>query len=163
MNPMSSSSPSIKDVMSATVISVHPETPLLDAHELLAKHKFDGMPVVDGANKILGILTEYDFIVKGSSMHLPTFQKIIMQLSVYQKDRTVFQKEVEELKHLTVKDIMNNEPLTLPDSASFEDAVIAFRDHHRVNPIPVLDKAQHVVGVVSRYDVLKLFTTLRAE
>ena len=144
-------------------LSVYPETSLLEAHNIIAAHQFDGAPVVDKENTLIGILTEYDLIVKGSSLHLPTFQKILAELSVYQKDKRQFQNEVEELKQLTVKDVMNNDPLMLPDTASFEEVVTAFRDHHRVNPIPVVDANKKVVGVVSHYDVLKLFTALRQD
>lgn len=151
------STPTVQDVMTRDVISVHPDTLVLEVHDTLAKHNFDGIPVVDAENRLVGILTEYDLIVKGSSLHLPTFQKLLAELSVYRKDRSQFQNEVAELQALKVKDVMNADPLTLPDTASLEQVIASFRDHHRVNPIPVIDAQDKVVGVVSRYDVLKLF------
>ena len=153
--------PTIQDIMTREVVSVHPETSVFEAHDLIAKHNVDGVPVVDAENKLAGILTEYDLIVKGSSLHLPTFQKILAELPVYRKDRSQFQNEVKELQDLKVKDVMNSDPLTLRDDAPFEKVVAEFRDHHRVNPIPVIDKNKKVVGVVSRYDVLKIFTLLK--
>lgn len=141
--------------MTAQVISVRPDTPLMEAAELLAKHGFDGVPVVEDGGKLVGILTEYDLISKGSAIHLPTFQKIIQNMGVYGKDKSHFKKDFEDIAALKVKDVMNNDPLTLPEGASYEDAVAAFRDHHRVNPIPVINNERKVVGVVSRYDILK--------
>lgn len=149
--------PTVQDIMNRNVISVHPETSLLDANALIASHNIDGVPVVDQENKLVGILTEYDLIVKGSSIHLPTFQEVLSQLTVNEKDRSRFQEATAEISKLTVRDIMNDDPLTLPDTASFAEVVTAFRDHHRVNPIPVVDQNHQVVGVVSRFDVLKLF------
>lgn len=149
--------PTVQDIMVREVISVRPETSVIDAHELMQKHNFDGVPVVDAENNLVGIVTEYDLIVKGSSLHLPTFQKILAELPVYQKDRGAFRKEVDELQNMRVSDVMNSDPLTLPDHAPFEEVIAAFRDHHRVNPIPVIDTNKKVVGVVSRYDVVKLF------
>lgn len=145
----------VKSIMTQEVVSVKPDTPLQEAAELLARHGFDGMPVVDEENKLVGILTEYDLISKGSATHLPTFQKIIQNLGVYSKDKSRFNEDFEELTRLTVKDMMNSDPLTLSDNATYEEAVSAFRDHHRVNPIPVIDQGRKVVGVVSRYDILK--------
>lgn len=153
--------PTVQDVMSRQVVAVRPETPVLEAHEVISKHAFDGVPVVDAENRLVGILTEYDLVVKGSSLHLPTFQKILSELPVYRKDRSRFRNEVKELTALTVRDVMNPDPLTLAEDATFEDVVAAFRDHHRVNPIPVIDSERKVVGVVSRYDVLKLFGELK--
>lgn len=146
---------SVKDIMTKEVISVSPGMPLIDAARLLAEHNFDGMPVVDAENKLVGILTEYDLISKSTLIHFPTFQKIIKNLGVYSKDKSHFQKDFAEIAALTVKDVMNSDPLTLPEEASYENAVQAFRDHHRVNPIPVIDKDRKVIGVVSRFDVLK--------
>ena len=145
----------IKDIMNDQVISVLPDLPMADAASIIAEHGFDGVPVVDGEYKLVGILTEYDLVSKGSAIHLPTFQKIVQNLQVYGKDKSRFSKDFDALAALKVKDVMNDDPLTLPEDASYEDAVRAFRDHHRVNPIPVVDKDRKVVGVVSRFDVLK--------
>lgn len=152
----------VQDVMIREVISVSPDTPVIEAHEKISSHNFDGVPVVDEEDRLVGILTEYDLIVKGSSLHLPTFQKILSEFPVYQKDRGAFRKEIEELQNMRVRDVMNNDPLTLSEDASFEEVITAFRDHHRVNPIPVIDKDHKVIGVVSRYDVLKMFSLVGA-
>ena len=147
--------PTIQSIMTRKVVSVKPDTPLQEAAELLARHGFDGMPVVDEENKLVGILTEYDLISKGSAVHLPTFQKVIENLGIYHKDKSRFNKDFAELAALKVKDVMNNDPLTLVEDATYEEAVAAFREHHRVNPMPVIDQERKVVGVVSRFDILK--------
>ena len=145
----------IQDIMSREIISVSPETSLIEAASVIAAHNFDGVPGVDAAGKLAGILTEYDLVSKGSLVHLPTLQLVLKNLTAFKKDRSQFQKEISEVTNLKVKDVMNTEPLTLPDDATFEDAETAFREHHRVNPIPVIDAGQRVVGVVSRFDLLK--------
>ena|SRR3989338_1591478 len=146
---------SIKDIMTKKVISVLPDTPIIEAAKKLSKYNFDGMPVVDKNNKLVGILTEYDLVSKGSSIHLPTFQIILENLKVFKKDRSKFKKEIKEISSLTVQDVMNKEPLTLYENATFEEAAAAFRVHHRVNPIPVINHKNKVIGVVSRFDILK--------
>jgi len=151
----------VKDVMVKDVISVHPDTSILQAQQLLSEHRLDGMPVVDFENRLIGVITEYDLLARGSSVHLPTLQKLFAELPVYKKNYNDFKKEIYELSKLTVRDIMNKEPLTLSPSASLQDMVEMFREHHRVNPIPVVDKDQKVVGVVSRYDAVKLFYVIK--
>ncbi len=150
----------VKDIMTRKVVSVAPETSLVEAANILAEHSFDGVPVVDSKNKLVGIITEYDLIEKSSDIHLPTFQKILQNLKVLRSDRSEFEKEVKKVSSLTVEDVMNPEPLTLSDTASFEEVVRAFKEHHRVNPIPIVDKSEKVVGVVSRFDVLKPLRSL---
>ncbi len=145
----------IRDVMNKKIISVHPETPLGEAARLLSKHNFSGMPVVDQNNILVGIITQYDLISKESLIHLPTFQKIMSDLPVLRRDRSEFDEEIKKISALQVKDVMNADPLTLDEDATFEATVKAFRDHHRVNPIPVINNNKKVVGVVSRFDLIK--------
>lgn len=145
----------IKDIMVREVVTVSPDASLTEAAKLIADHHFDGVPVVDDEKKLVGILTEYDLISQSSQVHLPTFQAILKNLQVIQGDRSQFEKEIEEISSLKVKDVMNIDPLTLSEDASYEEAVTAFREHHRVNPIPVLGNNRKVVGVVSRFDILK--------
>ena len=141
--------------MTKDVITVPPTMSLVDAAGIIAEHNVDGVPVVDANGKLEGILTEYDLISKGSAVHLPTFIAILENLAIYKKDHSKFKKEVSELSKLEVKDLMNPDPLTLRENSSYSKIVMAFRDHHRVNPIPVVDENKKVVGVISRYDVLK--------
>ncbi|TSC79298.1 MAG: CBS domain-containing protein [Parcubacteria group bacterium Gr01-1014_29] len=145
----------VKDIMTKEVVTVSPDMPISEAAKILLEQNFDGVPVVDKDNKLVGILTEYDLVSKGSALHLPTFQTILQNLQVFRKDKSQFQKEFEDISSLKVKDVMNNDPLTLPEGATFEETVAVFRDHHRVNPIPIINKENKVIGVVSRFDVLK--------
>mgnify|MGYP001594607271 CR=1 FL=1 len=43
--------------MTREVVSVHPETPLREAHEIISRGGFDGVPVVDSENRLVGIWT----------------------------------------------------------------------------------------------------------
>ena len=73
--------------MTKNVVSVTPETSLMEAANVLYKGGFNGAPVVDGKNRLIGILTEYDLIQKGTSFHIPTFLKLIKEFNVYRKDK----------------------------------------------------------------------------
>ena len=147
----------VKDIMvpASDTVTLGVDTTLVEAAEVLARHGFDGVPIVDKDKKLLGILTEYDLISKKSVIHLPTFQLVLQNLSMSSEDKEEFRKEMRSIKEMTVKDVMNTEPTVLQDDATYEEVVATFRDHHRVNPIPVVDKNHIVVGVVSRFDVLK--------
>ena len=141
-----------KDIMTREVVSVHPDTSLLDAAKLIAEYNFDGVPVVDNENRLVGIVTEYDLINKTSAVHLPTLQVILKNLPQFKKEEAHFQEEILSLK---VSDIMNKDPLTFDPDISYDDIIKIFREHHRVNPIPVVSDKLKVVGVISRFDILK--------
>ncbi len=147
-----------KDIMTKEVVTVHSDTPLLDVAKALAEHNFDGVPVVDKDNKVIGIVTEYDLINKTSAVHLPTLQVILKNLPQFKKEDAHFQEEILNLK---VTDIMNKEPLTLAPDVPYDEVIKLFRDHHRVNPIPVVDTEGKILGVISRFDVLRPFHVLQ--
>lgn len=145
----------VKDIMTTDVTAVHPETPLVDVAKIMTDKKFNGIPVVDDNNILVGIITEYNLISNQSGIHLPTLQMILAQLPVFSKDKSEFTTEVAAVTKLIARDVMNTDPLTISSTASYDDAVRAFQDHHGVNPIPVIDPQRKLVGVISRYDVIK--------
>lgn len=147
-----------KDIMTKEVISAHSDTPILDVAKLLAEHNFDGIPITDPDNKLIGIVTEYDLINKTSAVHLPTLQVVLKNLPQFKKEEAHFQQEILSLK---ASDIMNKEPLTLTQDVSYEEIIKLFREHHRVNPIPVIDNDHKILGVISRFDVLRPFHVLQ--
>lgn len=52
----------VESSMTTKVISVHPDTPVLEAARLLAEHRFGYLPVVDANKHLQGILTEIDIL-----------------------------------------------------------------------------------------------------
>ena len=153
----------IAQIMTMPAISVRPSTSLLEAAKLMDSHHFNGLPVTDDAGILVGIVTEYNLISKGSTLHLPTLQAVLSNLPIFSRDETEFKKEVSGVMAMTVTDVMDTSPLTLLNTSTFEDAVRMFTEHHRVNPIPIIDKNKKVVGVVSRFDVLKPFVMLQQQ
>lgn len=151
-------SPTIKDIMTSKVVTVEIETPLTEAAEKLAEHSYSGLPVLAKDGKLLGIFTEYDLLTKGATIHLPTFIKLLKEFPIHKKDKTIVSDDLKKILSLTVKDVMNDDPLTLHETASLEEVALAFAEHHRVNPIPVVDSAFRLVGIVSRYDIIKFYS-----
>lgn len=50
----------VEKIMTRKVLTVHPETPILDAAELMLNQKVSGLPVVDDQNRVVGMITESD-------------------------------------------------------------------------------------------------------
>jgi IMP dehydrogenase len=53
----------VKDVMTRQVVSVPPETPLVDAAMIMKSHEIGGMPVVDD-DRVVGFLTDRDITIR---------------------------------------------------------------------------------------------------
>jgi len=147
----------IRNFMIKDVVSVRPDTPLLEATNTMLKGGFTGVPVVDEKNAVVGILTEYDLLTKGSSLHLPTFLKLIKEFDVYKKDESLISEDLKKILNLKVLDLMNDDPLTLNPNMPIEEAAKVFAEHHKVNPILIVDENKKLIGVLSRFDVIKFY------
>lgn len=149
--------PQVKDFMQTKIVSVKPETPVVSAMRLLYINNLNGLPVIDDEQKVVGVFTEYDLIAQDSSINLSVFLKLVLAFDVYKKEQSMIRADLEKLLALQVKAIMNPEPLMLHPETSLEEAVKTFEEHHKVNPIPVVDSSGHLVGIISRADIVKLY------
>jgi CBS domain-containing protein len=52
----------VRDVMTRDVAAVTPDTPLLEVASRMQKGKLGCLPVVNGENSLVGIITEADFV-----------------------------------------------------------------------------------------------------
>ena len=144
-------------IMTPQPITIRAEDTVVYAAKILADHNFNGLPVVDNDGTLIGIITEYDLVSKGSDLHLPTLISILGNVGVYQKDSGPIKDNLKKLLSLQVKDIMNNDPLTISQDAFIQDLSDLFAHHHKVNPIPVVDAQKRLVGIVSRFDLVRLY------
>jgi CBS domain-containing protein len=146
-----------QDIMTEKVVSVSPDTSIFDAARVLSEHNFDGLPVVDKDGELAGIVTEYDLITRTSTVNASFLQRILSEVHAKRSEavRDALEYGVDKLSSMKVKDVMNKEPLVLGEDAKFEEIVEAFITHHRVNPIPIVNESNKMVGIVSRFDILR--------
>lgn len=151
----------IRGIITRKVVSVFPDTPLLEAIQKLVKYKFNGLPVVNESNVLVGILTEADLISKNIFSRVSSLNILFHDLSLLREYRARANEEMFRLSSLFVRDVMNPDPLVFNEKAGINEITHAFRVHHRVNPIPIVDDDYKVVGIVSRSDVLKTYRFLK--
>jgi CBS domain-containing protein len=147
----------VRDIMTKDVLSVGPEDSLELVSQLFEKYDYDGLPVVGADRKLLGIITAYDMVVQSSGMHLPTVLNIMEKISVDQADRKDLDEHFEKLKQIKAKQIMNTKPLSVNADMALDEAAKMFAQHHKVNPIIVVDGSGVLMGVLSRYDIIRFF------
>lgn len=124
-----------RDVMTQEPVTVAPETTLVEAEALFEKNDFNGLPVVDKARRILGMVTKLDllkaFIFKAGAV-LPRYEEIMR--------RAVSTVMTRELLH-----VEPDTPLT---------RVLESMAARGFKSLPIVEE-DRVVGIVSREDVLR--------
>lgn len=146
----------VRDIMTSDVVTISPEASILDVSKIFAQKRFNGLPVVDAEKHLVGLITQYNIIAAESLLHLPTLEKMQQNPSATPQDMTELADQIKKTMALKVKDLMEKEPIVFSYDDTFEQALEVLHQHHRINPIPVVDKEKHVIGVVSRYDLLRL-------
>ncbi len=147
----------VKDLMSTNVITVKPETPVSEIAELLHTHHFTGVPVVNAEGHVIGTISERDFITSTSGLYLPTYIKLLSSMDYVQGASKGLPHVVEQVVNATAKDIMNQSvPFARPET-TLEQLALMFAEK-RVNPIPVTDETNKLLGIISRSDLIKFFT-----
>lgn len=128
----------VNEWMTKSVISVEPDTPIGEAHQLMKAKKIRRLPVVKH-NKVVGIVTIGD--VREASPSDAT------SLSIW---------EINYLwGRLTVEKIMTKNVLTIkPDVSVIEAAKIMMEK--KISGLPVVNDAHELVGMLTESDVFRM-------
>jgi CBS domain-containing protein len=129
-----------KDIMTRPAITVTPDRPIKVAASLLIEHAISALPVVDEQGELIGIVSEGDLVPLETRPDprrhlLPTPQR---------------QAHVP----LIVQEVMTRDVVALPEDADVAEVARLMLDRH-VKRIPIV-RDRHVVGIVSRRDLLKV-------
>jgi CBS domain-containing protein len=152
----------VKELMTSKVVTIGPTATIEQVADVLHQYHFTGIPVVDTTKRLLGVIMERDFITADSKLYLPTYIKMLKDLDFVQNDKKHLSKEAQGLMSATAKDVMNSNIVTASPEDSIEKLSELFATK-RVNPIPVVDDGFHLVGVISRSDLIKLFSRKNIE
>ena len=143
-----------KDVMTHTVATVRPDTPIAEAIHKMVDGRISGLPVLDEQNHIVGILTEGDLLRRselGTVPHRPGWVNFLrgpgLAASDYVRTRTMH-----------VADIMTPSPVVVTPDTSLEH-VVAAMERGRIKRVPVMQDGV-LVGIVSRGDLIRALAAL---
>lgn len=147
----------VKDLMTTNVVTVSPDTLVSEIAEIIHKNHFTGVPVVNAEGRVLGTISERDFITATSGLYLPTYIKMLSSMDYVQGAKKGLPLVVSQVVNATAKDIMNQDvPFARPDT-TLEQLASLFAVK-RANPIPVTDPTNMLLGIISRSDLIKFFS-----
>jgi CBS domain-containing protein len=130
------------DLMTTGAARVRPDASLAEAVRLMVEHRISGLPVVDAQDKLVGVITEGDFLRPddGRPPHV---------LDILMGDAT---GAAGGLRSRRVEELMTREPVTVAAETPLEE-VVALMNRHKVKRLPVVAQGK-VVGIVSRANLL---------
>lgn len=127
----------VADYMTTEIVTVAPQTTLRELETLLARHTFNGLPVVAGDNTLLGVVTKLDILKAfrfSTGVQVPHYDEIM--------DGTL------------VEAVMTREPVTMREDLPLTRVLMCMIEL-RNKCFPVVAGTDRLLGVIAREDVLR--------
>ncbi|MCH8991512.1 MAG: CBS domain-containing protein [Acidobacteria bacterium] len=124
----------VVDLMTTEVIAVSRDTGLRDAARLMFRNRVSGLPITQQDGTLIGIITEADFL------------RLEVERQEGGRDQVVTVGEVMSIGVVTIR----------PEMEIYEAAkIMAVQE---VKRLPVVDDDNRLLGVISRADIVSIFT-----
>lgn len=146
----------VQDVMTTDVATTTPDTPLKQAALGFVQRGISGMPVVDDARHVLGVISEADILAKEGDDRRGGGG--FLQWLVDPGDPWISAR----FDAVTVADAMSKPALTIQPGRPLADAATIMLEEG-INRLPVVDDGGALIGLVSRGDLVRAFARSDAE
>lgn len=143
----------VSQIMIKKVVTVEAHTPVNEIARKLVENNLTGVPVVKG-KEVIGIVTEADLIMQKAKLHVPTYINILSSF-LYLDDPSEVETELKKMLATRADELMTESVITVKQDDKIQDLATLFEEEH-VNPVPVVDDKNKLVGIVSRADIVKL-------
>jgi CBS domain-containing protein len=138
----------VGDVMTRDVVSVHVATGYKEIADLMVRHGISAVPVVDAKGNVLGVVSEADLLAK-----LEYADRVPRHPLTTRRRRVSRRKAAGD----TAGELMTSPAVTVRSTETVT-RVARLMDAARVKRVPVVDEAGHLVGIVSRRDLVRMYT-----
>ena len=135
----------VKDVMTTRVIWVRKDATFREMATALREYRVSAFPVVDDDRKVIGVVSEADMLNKEALLDEPG----VISGILHRRDQA-------KARGITAGDLMTTAVVAVRPEDTVEHAAKLMYDR-RVKRLPVTDESGHLVGIISRADVLSVF------
>ncbi|MBN1193170.1 MAG: CBS domain-containing protein [Coriobacteriia bacterium] len=141
-----------RDIMTADPITVGTDLSVTEAARLMVDNRVGALPVLDG-ERLAGIVTEGDLIMRDVKMEFPTYLHLLDGFIMYPPATARFESELKKAVGATVGDVMTTDVVAIQADVSVGD-VATLMVERDVSRVPVLE-GDKLVGIVSKSDIVR--------
>src|ERR1700761_6465634 len=144
-------------IMTKDVITVTPHTSIEDAAKIMLRTHISGLPVLDDAGKLVGIVSESDFLRRseiGTGRKRPSWLQFILGPG---KLASEFVRE----RGRKVEDVMTPDPITVSEDTPLED-LVRLMEKNDIKRLPVMS-GRTLKGIVTRSNLLQAVASMAHE
>ncbi len=144
----------VKDAMVTDVVAVSPTDTLNEALTLMVENRVSAVPVTDGRERCLGMISATDLL--GLAKDLGDELNSLSHIGGLARDLLVEKLSESDLLTQPVQDLMTEQVVNIgPDDTLAKAASLLVRNH--IHRLAVVDRGNHVLGVLSTMDILRAF------
>jgi CBS domain-containing protein len=153
-----------RDLMTTDVETVHRDDDISEVLTRLGSADFNGFPVVDDEERVVGIVTQHDLVhifqPSDRTLWIPVGLPPFLETLEYAIDLSWddLDRELDLLKHAgkPVSTVMTDDVVTVGPDDDFDHILDLLADDERdINRLPVVDDDGRLLGIVARQDVLR--------
>lgn len=136
------------DVMSQEVVTVDSDAPLSEVAELMSQRDISGLPVTDARGKIVGVISEKDFLAKMTKTGPKNFMGVIASCLAAKGCIAL------PIRAAKAGDIMTSPAVTVAENSPIAE-VAGLMAQRAVNRVPVTDPEGRLLGIITRNDLIR--------
>lgn len=141
-----------RDIMTREVLVVKAEDKVEKAARILLENKISGIPVVDEEDRVIGIISEKDLIIKAGELKGP-FYITLFDSIIFLENTMRFNNNLKKYTASKVKDAMTTKVVSVDEDEPVTNIVKIMQDK-KINRVPVLRHGK-LIGIITRNDILK--------
>ncbi len=139
--------------MTPDPVTIGPDDSVETVVKVLEEKQVGGLPVVNSAGQVIGIISEGDLLYQETPMQAPLYLTFLGSV-IYFESPDKFHQHIKKSLGMLVKDVMTANPVTTtPDTAIAEVAQLMLEK--RLRRLPVIDSDRKLVGIITRHDLLR--------
>ncbi|MCA9408102.1 MAG: CBS domain-containing protein [Candidatus Omnitrophica bacterium] len=143
----------IQDVMSSPCEMINMEEPMSAVEELFVSRRIRHLPIIDSAGKLVGLITKRDLFRTVAPRKAIDGNVGYTKDKILEKDGMYYFKDT--LDSYVLSKVMIKDVKTLKADHVIADAIdLMVQD--KVGCVPIVDNERKVVGIITRYDILKM-------
>jgi len=145
----------VGDVMTGSdqMVACEPSTSIEEALELLVDNRVTGLAVVDAANRVVGVISDYDVLAL-DTIRNKRDQGLFPAVGDTRETFREVQVLLDRTAANTVGDIMTAHPMCVGADTKLEDAArLLLLERYR--RLPVVDERGHLKGMITRGNLVK--------
>ena len=136
----------VRDVMTSRVVGVRSDASFKEMVAKMRESRISAFPVVDGYGRVIGVVSEADFLNKEAEQ--ADIQGVLASLLYFRSHA--------KATGVTAGELMTSPAVTVGPDTPVVDAARLMRDR-RFKRLPVVNATGHLIGIISRTDVLGVF------